>query len=104
LGTLGVETRNVELRTGLSSKQVTSFGFAAKLAGQDVSIFERAMRGLTQAVEDDSVQGQRAQGWLNKFGVDIRGVREGTVGTGEVFVQVAQGLSKMTNDFEPSLR
>src|ERR1035438_2797575 len=100
LATYGVEIHNVELRTGLTAKQVTAFGYAAKLSGQDVSIFERTMRGLTQAVEDQSSQGERARGWLTKFGVDIRGLREGTISTADAFLQISHGIGEISNPLE----
>jgi hypothetical protein len=34
LGEYGMEIKNVELRTGMSSKEVGQFGFAARMAGQ----------------------------------------------------------------------
>src|SRR5664280_1634254 len=36
LGEYGMEIKNVELRTGMTSKEVGQFGFAARMAGQDV--------------------------------------------------------------------
>ena len=49
LGEYGVRIRDVELRTGLTAKEVGQFGFAARAAGQDTTIFERMMRGLSEA-------------------------------------------------------
>jgi hypothetical protein len=41
LGEYGVRIRDVELRTSLTAKEVGQFGFAARAAGQDTTIFER---------------------------------------------------------------
>ena len=49
LGEYGTHIKDVELRTGLTAKEVGQFSFAARVAGQDVQIFERMMRGLTMA-------------------------------------------------------
>ena len=49
LGEYGVRIRDVELRTGLTAKEVGQFGFAARAAGQDTTIFERMMRGLSES-------------------------------------------------------
>jgi hypothetical protein len=77
LGEYGVRVKDAELRTGLTAKEVAQFGFAARAVGQDVSIFERLMRGLTNAVEDTGKEGEKARTWLQRFGVDIQGVRTG---------------------------
>ena len=95
LGEWGVRIRDVELRTGLSAKQVGEFGFAAEAVGQDVSVFERIMRGLTMAIEDTSAKGEVARQWLGRFGVDINAVRDGSADTAQVMVQIAEGLDKL---------
>jgi len=100
LGSYGVMVKDAELRTGLTAKEVGQFGFAAKAAGQDVTIFERMMRGLTQAVEDDSAAGEKARVWLQKFGVDLAGVRDGSVSTSQVFQQVAAGLDALPTTWD----
>jgi hypothetical protein len=100
LGEYGTEIRNTALRTGLSTQEVQAFGFAAKMVGQDVSIFERSMRGLTMAVEDNSAKGMKAREWLERFGVDIRGLKDGTAGTAETFERIAAGLGSMSNPLE----
>src|SRR6202040_1343272 len=46
LGEYGTRIKDVELRTGLTAHEVDQFAFAARAAGQDVSIFERMMKGL----------------------------------------------------------
>src|ERR1035441_88427 len=73
----------------------TSLVWAAKMVGQDVSIFERSMRGLTMAVEDNSAKGMKAREWLERFGVDIRGLKDGTAGTAETFERIAAGLGSI---------
>src|ERR1035441_2954328 len=100
LGEYGTEIRNTALRTGLSTQEVQAYGFAAKMVGQDVSIFERSMRGLTMAVEDNSAKGQLARGWLEKFGVDIRALKDGSAGTAETFEKIATGLSGLSTQWE----
>src|SRR5579885_1385671 len=52
LGAYGVQVKDAELRTGLTAKEVGQFSFAAKAVGQDISIVERLMRGLSQAADD----------------------------------------------------
>jgi hypothetical protein len=100
LGSYGVMVKDAELRTGLTAKEVGQFGFAAKAAGQDVTIFERMMRGLTTAIEDDSAAGEKARGWLARFGVDLAGVRDGSVSTSQVLQQVAAGLDALPTTWD----
>ena len=100
LGEYGVRVKDAELRTGLTAKEVGQFGFAARAVSQDVSIFERLMRGLTGAVEDTGKEGEKARTWLTRFGVDIQGVRTGVIPTSEVLLQVASGLEKLPPGFD----
>jgi hypothetical protein len=74
LGEHGVSVKDAELRIGLTAKEVGQFGFAVRAAGQDISIFERMTRGLTEAGEDDSEKGEKqvmlgrwAPPYLNRF-------------------------------------
>jgi hypothetical protein len=84
----------------LTAKEVGQFGFAAHAVGQDVQIFERMMRGLTMAIEDDSAKGEQARGRLRRFGVDMAEVRNGTASTSEVLQQIAEGLDKLPTTWE----
>ena len=63
--------KDVELRTGLTAKEVGQFGFAARAAGQDISIFERMMRGLSQAADDTSKEGEKARATMQRIGVTM---------------------------------
>ncbi len=58
------------------------------------------MRGLTQAVEEDSAAAQKACGWLQRFGVDLAGVRDGSVPTAEVLQQIATGLAALPTTWD----
>ena len=57
LGEYGTQVKDAELRTGLTAKEVGQFGFAARAVGQDISIVERLMRGLSQAADENSREG-----------------------------------------------
>jgi hypothetical protein len=71
LGEYGTRVKDAELRTGLTAKEVGQFGFAARAVGQDISIVERLMRGLSQAADDNSREGEKARatlrGWASIF-------------------------------------
>jgi hypothetical protein len=86
----GIEARDVQLRTGLSAEQLGKFTFAAKAAGTDISIVERLMRGLTTAIEDDSTKGEKAREVLRGMGVDLQGVKDGTVSVAEVLQTISR--------------
>jgi hypothetical protein len=100
LGKYGVEVSAVEARTGLSAHQVEQFRFAAERAGEDVSIFERAMRGLTQAAFDQSAAGDKARGWLERFGIDSAGLRDGTVTTATAMQKLGEGFASISNPID----
>src|ERR1017187_6807305 len=70
LGEYGTRVKDAELRTGLTAKEVGQFGFAARAVGQDISIVERLMRGLSQAADDNSREGEKARATLRGMGID----------------------------------
>ena len=79
LGEYGVRIRDVELRTGLTAKEVGQFGFAARAAGQDTTIFERMMRGLSEAADGTSKEGEKARTTLQRIGVTILDAHTGAL-------------------------
>lgn len=95
LGEFAMETENVHLKTGLAIGDVEKFSFAAKMAGQDVSIFDRMMRGLSQAADENSKQGDRARETLARLGVSLRDATGALKPTSEVLLEVSQGLNKL---------
>ena len=54
----------------MSAIEVQKLDFAAKVTGQDVSIMDRVMRGLTQAVEGTDEKATAARATLRGMGVD----------------------------------
>jgi len=95
LGEYGMQIRNVELRTGLTSKEVGQFSYAARMAGQDVSIFERMMRGLAQAEDEQSKEGEKARATLARMGVDLRAITGDAKPTSQVMLEIAAALEKL---------
>jgi hypothetical protein len=77
LAEYGLRIKDVELRTGFTVKEVGQFSFAAKAVGQDISIVERMMRGLSQAESDNSKEGEKAKSTLKNMGVELRDLRTG---------------------------
>jgi hypothetical protein len=95
LGEYGVQIRDVQLRTGLAAKEVGQYSFAAKAVGQDVSIVDRLMRGLTMAVEDQTSKGEKARVWLRQWGVDTAGLKDGTASTSEALTKIGAGFETL---------
>ena len=100
LAELGVETQAAMLKMGMGAQTVGQFRFAARAVGQDLDVFERGMRGLTQAVEDQTSAGDKARAWLTRFGVDISGLRDGTASTASTFEKVAVGIESLASPLE----
>lgn len=101
LGEYGVQLQNVALRTGLSTKEVSQFSFAAKIAGQDVSVFETAMRKLSQGLDDNSVEGEKARKGLADLGVVSRDATGALRPMSDIFIQISSGLNRIS---EPAIR
>jgi hypothetical protein len=97
----GLQVKDVQLRTGFNAQQVEQFGFAAKATGQDVSIFERAMRGLSQAVDESSKEGDKARSALQKLGVNLYDTATGQVKpAAEILRSIGEGLDRLPAGFE----
>ena len=97
LAEYGVHVRDVEIRTGLAAKEVGQFSFAAKAVGQDVSIFERTMRGLTEAVDDNSEAGDKARKALEKLGVAPRDAEGQVRPTADLLNDLSKSLNEIPN-------
>ncbi len=101
LAQYGIAIRDVELRTGLSAKQVEQFSFAARAAGQDVSIFERMMRGLSEAADDTSKEGEKARATMQRIGVTMVDAHTGALKpTAQVLEEIAEGLNRLPAGFQ----
>jgi len=101
LGQYGVVVRDVELRTGLTAKEVGDFTFAARAAGQEVSVFERMMRGLSQAADDTSKEGEKARATMERMGISLVDANTGALKpTSQVLEEISEGLAKLPNAYE----
>lgn len=95
LADLGVSVRDTALKTGLSVKEVSQFGFAARAVGQDVTVFEGGLRKLSQALADSGPEGDKARKGLAELGVVTREINGELKPTSSIFQQIATGLGKM---------
>src|ERR1035438_6905008 len=100
LGEWGTHIKDVELRTGLSAKEVGDFSFAARAVGQDVSIFERMMKGLSQAVDENSKEGEKARATLQRLGVAMHDTSGDIKPTAQILEDISEGLARMPNALE----
>src|ERR1035438_2701738 len=95
LGEYGRSIEDVKLRTGLTTKEVGQFGYAAKMAGQDVSISERMMKGLVTASEEGGGKVDKAAEAMKRMGVNLRSATGDMKPTSEVMLQIADALNKL---------
>jgi ABC-type transporter Mla subunit MlaD len=95
LGEYGTQVKDAELRTGLTAKEVGQFGFAARAVGQDISIVERLMRGLSQAADENSREGEKARATLQRMGIDLHDAAGELKPTSEILVEISEGLNKL---------
>ena len=101
LGEYGVQIRDVELRTGLTAKEVGQFSYAAKAVGQDVTIFERMMRGLSQAMDENSTEGEKARGMLQKLHVTLYDATTGGIKpTSQALQEIGAAIAALPTAFE----
>jgi hypothetical protein len=92
LGEYGIQVRDVSLRTGLTTKEVGQFSFAAKAAGSDISAFEGAMRKLSQGLNEGSEEGKKAREALSELGIRTRELNADIRPTRDIFLQISDQL------------
>jgi hypothetical protein len=97
LGELGTQIENISIRTGLSTKEVGQFSFAAKAAGSDIGAFETAMRTLSKGLSDNSEDGKKARQALADMGITARDSSGQLRPMSEIFLEISKGLSGMTD-------
>jgi hypothetical protein len=96
LAEYGREVENVHLRTGIAATNVEQFAFAAKMSGQDVNVFEKIIRGLSQAEDDTSTEGVKARTTLANMGVSFRDSATGELKpTEQVLIDISNALNKI---------
>lgn len=93
LGEYGTQIENISLRTGLSTKEVGQFSYAAKLAGQDVTVFESAMRKLSQGLADNTEDGKKARQGLRELGVQAVDLQGNVRPMSDIFIQISEALN-----------
>jgi hypothetical protein len=100
LGEYGTRVKDAELRTGLTAKEVGQFGFAARAVGQDISIVERLMRGMAQAANDNSNEGEKARATMRAMGIEFHTATGEMKPTSEILIELSEGLNRLPAGFE----
>src|SRR5271154_1094931 len=100
LGEYGTRVKDAELRTGLTAKEVGQFGFAARAVGQDISIVERLMRGMSQAANDNSNEGEKARATMRAMGIEFHTATGEMKPTSEILTELSEGLNRLPAGFE----
>ncbi|HEY1754418.1 MAG TPA: hypothetical protein VGG72_03415 [Bryobacteraceae bacterium] len=100
LGEYGTRVKDAELRTGLTAKEVGQFGFAARAVGQDISIVERLMRGMAQAANDNSNEGEKARATMRAMGIEFHTATGEMKPTSEILIELSGGLNRLPAGFE----
>lgn len=101
LGDYGMEMQHLKERTGLGTNEVQQFAFAAKRAGVETDIYTRMMRGLSEAADDNSKQGEKARQTLTRLGVSLRDEATGNLrSTSAVLLDISSALNKLPEGFQ----
>lgn len=97
LAEYGRQIENIHLRTGIATENVEAFAFAAKAAGQNVDVYQHAMRSLTEAVSENSREGDKARATLKALGVDLHDALRSPE---QMLLDVARGLNNLPPGFQ----
>jgi len=65
------------------------------MAGQDASIYERMMKGLAQATDEQSKAGREGAVHLEGYGVDLRTATGEMKPTSQLLLEISAGLGKL---------
>lgn len=93
LGSYATEISNTAIRTGLTTREVQQFSFAARVSGQDVSVFEQAMRKLSQGLDENNETGSKARKGLVALGVSAADSNGQLRPMSDIFIQISRGLN-----------
>lgn len=95
LAAMGIETQNIALKTGLTTREVGQFSFAAKAVGADIGVFETGMRKLSQGLADGGLEGKKTREELDALGVKTRALDGQIRPTADIFEQIATKIGTM---------
>src|SRR5262249_41365664 len=93
LADYGIQTQAIALKTGLTTKEVGQFSFAARSAGSDIDVFQTAMRKLSVGLTEGGEEGKKAADALRELGVSSRNVDGSIRPMGEIFEQIGDAFA-----------
>ena len=88
-------TLNMSMRTGLSVKEVGELSGASKIAGTNVGALTQMMRGMSQALSENSDQGKKGKEALDELGISFEQFRN--AGMKEQLIQLSDAFQKIPN-------
>jgi hypothetical protein len=100
LGELGVQNQRLSIITGLSTREVGLYSFAAKAAGSDISVLEGTVRKLSQGLADGGLEGKNVSDALTAAGVSTRSLNGDILPMGEIFNQIGEAMQHMSGAAE----
>jgi len=97
LADMGVQYEAVRIRTGMTTKEIAQFGFAARQTESDISVFEHSMRKLSEGLTDGGAAGKKTREALEELGVKTRGLNGQLLPMSGIFRQISAGLNNVTD-------
>ncbi len=94
-GEAAKEVENFSIRTGMSTKETMQFQAASKVVGVDVGGLARSMRLLSQAMSENSDEGQKGKRALKDMGVDAYDANQQLKPTGQLIREIAERIAAM---------
>lgn len=83
------ELNKMSQRVGITVESLSTLRYAADLSGVSMQDLEGLLVKLNKKMGEASVGSDEAAKFLRQFGVDVQGVRDGTVKTDEALKQIA---------------
>jgi len=90
---------------GVSVEWLSGTAYAAKLAGVEVDTMQKSLEKLSQKLDQakgapTDTQTKLAQDQLARLGVDVQGVKNGTVGVSDAFDQISTKVRSSGDSFQ----
>lgn len=100
LGDTAREIQNVSLKTGLTSKEVQQFGFAARSAGVNAEGFTDAMEELSKILTESSGEAEKTRKRLRDVGISLRENDGQLRSSGKLWLDLAATINKIEDPYK----
>ena len=91
---------NNAVRLGVSIKEYGLLSEVSKNAGLDADALVVTMKGLSKAVSDNSIEGEKGSKALRSLGLEARNAFGGMKGTSEFLLEIADKIGGLTDPYE----